>query len=123
MVVFAFVLLLGGYAIAYAGMTGFLSLLSGGKIKKVSVFEALGITGPNGLTTSFSSYGLGINPFVNAAALNTQPDTVSTGLGITQQMAPAAYLLGNGQRAQTPVTGSQALGNGPAPSAGGGVQA
>jgi hypothetical protein len=114
MVVYGFALLVFGYALAYAGMTGFLGMLSGGKIPKVSVMTALGITGPNGLSSSLSSYGLKVNPFVNAAALNVNAADVTQNLGITAQMAPAAYSLGNGQRANSPISSTQALGGGSA---------
>jgi hypothetical protein len=118
-VVYGFALLVFGYALAYAGMTGWLSLLSGGKIPKQSVLTALGVTGPNGLSTSLASYGLKVNPFANAAALGDSGDAIALvkNLGITSQMAPAAYLAGNGQKATAPATqsqvsGNQALGNG-----------
>ena len=67
-----------------------------------------------------------------AAGHTVEPDEIvdammldDAGILITQQMAPAAYLLGTGNAASAPVTGTQALGSGggsttPAPSGGGG---
>ena len=112
MLVLGFAFLVFGYAVAYAGMTGFLSLLSGGKIEKESVLQAMGVTGQGGLTQSMSSFALASNPFANAAALNVKSDTVSSSLGITADMAPAAYLMGNGMSNQAPISGTVALGGG-----------
>ena len=106
----AFAVLVFGYALMYAGMTGYLSLLSGGKIPKVSVLAALGVTGASGLLTS----GTGaLNPFASAAALSTgvTGGTLSTAL-VPASIAPQAYLSGTGSAAPSPISGAQALGSG-----------
>lgn len=114
MIIFAFLGLAVGYALFYAGLTGFLALMSGGRIKKQSVLGGLGITGASSLTAQFNTAQF--NPFGAAGNAKSETTTAaytgSPGAYVTPAEAPVAFLTGNGMLGQSPISGSTALGGG-----------
>jgi hypothetical protein len=105
----AFGVLILGYALVYAGLSGWFSLLKlnvKGMTAKVSVLSALGITGTSGLASGGSATAF--NPF----AVSASASTAALSNIIPQSVAPLAYLGGNGTAAPSPVSGAQALGGG-----------
>lgn len=114
MLILAFVGLAVGYAVFYAGLTGFLSLLSSGKIKKQTILGSLGVTGADSLSSTLNLAQF--NPFGASGSAGSVSTTAAyTGnpaAYFTPAEAPASYLTGNGQMAASPVSGLTALGTG-----------
>jgi hypothetical protein len=111
MIILAFLGVAFGYAVFYAGLTGFLALLSGGKIKKQTILGGLGVTGSGSLSSSLNLAQF--NPFGASGIAKSETTAAayagSPGAYITPAEAPASFMTGNGTLGQSPLSGATAL--------------